>query len=148
MTDFFTTPPPYDGGCLCGQVRYVAREAPIGARICHCRLCQRAQGAPFLSQASFPKRSVTITGETGKHQSSHRLIRHFCAVCGTRLFVEPIDAPERLGVSLATLDDPNAIRPEMHIWTSARLTWVRFDDGLPEYPEGSPVPFRPVPEGA
>ena len=144
MPDFYDAPPPYTGGCLCGQVRYVAAEAPIGARICHCRLCQKAQGAPFLSQASFPKRSVTITGETATHRSSHRLIRHFCPACGTRLFVEPIDAPERLGVSLATLDDPEAIRPEMHIWTSSRLGWVRFDDGLPQYPEASPVPFRPV----
>ena len=39
-------------------------------------------------------------------------------------------------MSLATLDDPNAIYPEMHIWTSSRLDWVRFDDGLPEYAEG------------
>lgn len=145
MTSFAKIPPPYAGGCLCGAVRYVAVEAPIGARICHCRLCQKAQGAPFLSQASFAKRSVTITGRTAVHQSSHRLLRHFCPACGTRLFVEPIDAPERLGVSLATLDDPNAIAPEMHIWVTSKLDWIVIDDGLPQYPEASPVPFRPVP---
>ena len=144
MDAFIKSPPPYAGGCLCGQVRYVASEAPIGARICHCRLCQKAQGAPFLSQASFPKRSVRIEGRTATHQSSHRLIRHFCPDCGTRLFVAPLDAPERIGASLATLDDPDAIRPEMHIWTSARLDWVKFDDGLPQYTEGSPVPFRAI----
>ena len=142
----FHDDPPFSGGCLCGQLRYVASEAPIGARICHCRLCQKAQGAPFLSQASFAKRSVKITGRTQAHQSSPRLLRHFCPDCGTRLFVEPLDAPERLGVSLATLDEPNAIRPEMHIWTVARLDWVRFADSLPEYPQASPIPFRPIPK--
>jgi hypothetical protein len=142
MDDFVRSPPPYAGGCLCGAVRYVAREAPLGARICHCRLCQKAQGAPFLSQASFPKRSVTIAGQTAAHPSSHRLLRHFCPACGTRLFVEPIDAPERLGVSLATLDDPDDIRPEMHIWTSSQLDWVRFDDGLPRYAKASPIPWK------
>ena len=140
----FHDDPPYSGGCLCGQVRYQIDEAPLGARICHCRLCQKAQGAPFLSQASFPRRAVKIEGKTATHQSSQRLIRHFCPSCGTRLFIEPIDSPERLGVSLATLDEPNAIWPEMHIWSSARLDWVRFDDGLPEYPEASPIPFRPI----
>jgi hypothetical protein len=144
MADFAKSPPPYMGECLCGQVRYTVTEASLGARICHCRLCQKAQGAPFLSQAAFPKRAVAIEGKTTVHQSSHRLLRHFCGTCGTRLFVEPIDQPERLGVSLATLDDPNAFAPEMHIWTASRLDWVKFDDGLPQYEQASPVPFRPV----
>ena len=144
MDDFVKAPPPYAGGCLCGQVRYGIDERPIGARICHCRLCQKAQGAPFFSYAAFAKRAVRIEGKTVAHQSSRRLLRHFCGTCGTRLFVEPLDAPERLGVSLATFDDPNAIRPEMHIWVSSRLDWVRFEDGLPEHAQGSPAPFRAI----
>lgn len=142
MTERSNAPPPYEGGCLCGQVRYVATEAPIGVRICHCRQCQKAQGAPFLAAASFPRRSVTISGQTARHQSSARLYRHFCPACGTRLFAEPIDAPERWAVTLASLDDPNAIRPEMHIWTSSRLDWMVFDDGLPQFEQGSPLPYR------
>ncbi|HVY33989.1 MAG TPA: GFA family protein [Caulobacteraceae bacterium] len=143
MSNFFNAPP-YPGGCLCGQVRFVATEAPIGARICHCRLCQKAQGAAFLAAGSFAKSAVSIQGRTARYQSSYRLFRHFCPDCGSSLFIEPIDAPERLAVHLATLDDPGAIRPQMHIWTSSRLDWIKFDDGLPQYPEGSPVPFAPV----
>jgi hypothetical protein len=142
MDDYVRRLPPYAGGCLCGAVRYVAAEPPLGARICHCRLCQKAQGAPFLAQASFAKRSVTITGETASHRSSPRLLRHFCPACGTRLFVEPLDSPERLGVSLASLDDADAIRPEMHIWTSSQRDWLAMNDGLPRHAEGSPIPWR------
>ncbi len=144
MDAFIKSPPPYEGGCLCGQVRYRITEAPLGARICHCRLCQKAEGAPFLAIASFASRSVSIEGHTGSHASSGRLMRHFCPDCGTRLFVKPIDAPQRIGVALATLDEPDAIAPEMHIWVSSRVAWMRFDDGLPEYAEGSPVAFREI----
>ena len=59
-----------------------------------------------------------------------------CARCGTPVFSEPKDAPARVGVSLATLDDPNALAPAMHIWVSEKLAWVSIDDGLPQFPAG------------
>jgi hypothetical protein len=100
--------------------------------------------APFLAQASFPRASVSVTGETSRYRSSERLWRHFCKICGTRLFSEPVDAPDRLGVPLAALDNPDAIRPERHIWTSMMLEWVNIDGGLPQHPESSPVPYRDI----
>ncbi|KAB7739661.1 GFA family protein [Parvibaculum sedimenti] len=139
-----TREPPYDGGCLCGAVRYSFSVPTIGARICHCRTCQKAMGAPFLAQASFPKTSLNVTGETARFRSSARLWRHFCGICGTRLFIEPVDAPNRIGIPIATLDDPEVIRPERHIWVSEKLDWVRIDDGLPQHPKASPVPYRDI----
>ncbi len=136
--------PPYDGGCLCGAVRYSFSAPAVGARICHCRACQKAMGAPYLAQASFPRASLNVTGETARFRSSARLWRHFCRICGTRLFIEPIDAPDRIGVPIATLDDPRAVRPDRHIWVSAKLDWVRIDDGLPQDDEASTVPYRDI----
>lgn len=133
--------PPYRGGCLCGAVRYTAAAPTLGARICHCRACQSATAAPYLAQAQFPRAAVSWTGTTVRWRSSERLMRHFCPRCGTRLFLEPRDAP-RLGIPLPTLDDPGAIRPEMHIWTDSRLDWVVIADDLPQYAEGSPFPYR------
>ncbi|MEX1152545.1 GFA family protein [Parvibaculum sp.] len=134
-------PPPYEGGCACGAVRYRIEAETLGARICHCRICQQAMGAPFLAVASFPKEGVTVSGKTARWQSSARLFRHFCPACGTRLTLEPLDGP-RLGVPLATLDNPAAIHPEMHIWVSSRVPWLALDDGLPQHAEGSPEPYR------
>src|SRR5262245_36008069 len=42
------------GGCLCGAIRYETDVAPIDTGYCHCRMCQRASGAPVLAWASFP----------------------------------------------------------------------------------------------
>ena len=134
-------PPPYAGGCLCGAVRYVAAAETVGSRICHCRICQQAMAGPFLAHAQFPKTAVSWTGETARWRSSGRLWRHFCPACGTRLFLEPLDG-DRIGVPLATLDDPRAIHPEMHIWVSSALDWTRIGGDLPCYPEGSPEPYR------
>ena len=56
------------------------------------------------------------------------------------MFAEAKDAPPRMGVALATLDDPASIRPDCHIWVSSKLIWLSLDDGLPQYAEGRSAP--------
>jgi hypothetical protein len=134
-------PPPYAGGCACGAVRYAITAETLGSRACHCRTCQKVMAAPYLAQAQFPKDAVSWSGGTRAWRSSPRLKRHFCPVCGTHLFLEPRDAP-RIGVPLATLDDPEAIRPEMHYWLASRLDWAAVPDGVACFAKGSPTPYR------
>ena len=127
---------PYAGGCLCGQVRWKASAEPINVRLCRCRNCQRATGGPYFARALFMDDDVVRTGATTRWASSQRLHRLSCARCGTPVFAEPQDGPW-IAVSVATLDDPTALQPGSHIWVSARLPWVRIDDGLPQFPEGA-----------
>ncbi|WP_416897952.1 MAG: GFA family protein [Minwuia sp.] len=134
-------PPPYEGGCACGAVRYRITAETLGSRACHCRICQQVTAAPYLAQAQFAERAITWTGATSVWASSPRLRRHFCPVCGTHLFLEPRDAP-RIGVPLATLDDPEAIRPEMHYWTASALSWAPIPGDVPCFAEASPTPYR------
>ena len=126
----------YEGGCLCGQVRWAARAEPANVRVCHCRLCQQATGGPFFARAIFTADAIDWSGVVTRWATSPRIDRLSCARCGTPMFAEPKDPPSRLGVSLATLDDPGAIRPTAHIWTSRKLDWLMIDDGLPRHPEG------------
>ena len=128
--------PIYEGGCLCGQVRWRASAGPANVRVCHCRLCQKATGGPFFARAVFLESVFEWSGETTRWATSPRVDRLSCARCGTPVFSEPKDAPARIGVSLATLDDRNAIRPEVHIWVSEKVDWLALDDGLPQYREG------------
>jgi hypothetical protein len=125
----------YAGGCLCGQVRWRASARPANVRICHCRLCQRATGGAYFARAVFPAEAFDWTGEVTRWPSSQRIERLSCARCGTPMFAVPNDPPARVGVSLATLDEPDALRPECHIWTSARRAWASLEDGLPQYSE-------------
>jgi len=96
---------------------------------------------PFLAHAQFPKESVSWTGETRRWASSDRLFRHFCGICGTSLFLEPRDGP-RIGVPLATMDDPEAISPELHYWHDSAVCWASVPDGVRVLPGGTSEPYR------
>ena len=126
-----------EGGCLCGAVRFKAEGEPINVRLCHCRNCQKAMGSPFFARALFPQTALTVQGETDRYPTSERLDRVFCKKCGTRLFTWRKDG-SAAGVALAVFDDRHAFAPTEHIWTSEKMSWVRLDDGLPQYKEGPP----------
>ena len=126
-----------EGGCLCGAVRFKCKGEPINVRICHCRNCQKAMGSPFFARAAFPQTALTIEGETSGYATSARIERLFCKRCGTRLFAWRTDGTAA-GVALAVFDDRNAFQPTEHIWVSAKMDWVRIDDGLKQYPESIP----------
>jgi hypothetical protein len=122
-----------EGGCLCGAVRFKAKGEPINVRVCHCRNCQKAMGSPFYARALFPQEALTVEGDTGRYASSPATDRVFCKTCGTRLMSWRTNGTAA-GVALATFDDRNAFAPTEHIWVSEKMHWVKFDDGLPQYP--------------
>jgi hypothetical protein len=126
------------GGCLCGQTRFIAVGEPVNVRICHCGLCRKASGGLMYGRAIFRAEDLERSGETNTHPSSARLLRHFCPQCGTLVYTEPVDRPGYWAVSLAALDAPEVLPPEMHIWVSSKLAWLTLDDGLPQHPEGVP----------
>jgi len=126
------------GGCLCGQLRYEARD-PIDAGYCHCRLCQRSSGAPVLAWASFPTARFSFErGEPRSYRSSLAGLREFCASCGTQIAFRGDATPTRIDVNIATLDDPASIEPEYHIWIDSRMPWLHIDDDLPRYTDDGP----------
>ncbi|GLR86036.1 GFA family protein [Bradyrhizobium iriomotense] len=127
-----------EGGCLCGAVRFKAEGEPLNVRVCHCRNCQKAMGSPFFARALFPQTALTVEGETGRYPSSENIDRVFCKRCGTRLFSWRRNGTAA-GVALATFDDRNAFSPTEHIWVSEKLSWLKLDDGLPQFPTTVPA---------
>ena len=128
----------YEGGCLCGAVRYLAEGAPVNERICHCRLCQKAIGAAFNARLMFSQENVSVTGPVELVHSSAALRRGFCPKCGTTLFSYR-KSVGLYGITAGSLDDPSVFRPDMHIFTESMQPWIRLDDGLPQYPEWPPA---------
>ncbi len=128
-----------DGGCLCGAVRYWVETLPIDvADYCHCAQCRKASGAPVTAWVQVPpERFNVIQGQATGFASSAHSTRWFCAACGSPLYMTD-NANRSVGVTLGTLDDANAVRPTVHGWTSARLDWLRMEDGLPRHPESPP----------
>jgi hypothetical protein len=127
----------YEGGCLCGEVRYRADGEPVNERVCHCRLCQKAIGAAFNARLLFRVEQVSLDGPIGTVKSSPALERGFCRHCGTTVFSRR-GAAGVIGLTSGSLDDPTLFRPTMHIYTGSRQPWVKLDDGLPQYEQAPP----------
>ena len=125
----------YEGRCQCGAIRYRA-DAPVrNLCFCHCESCRRAAGASPVAWATVDHdRFATLTGAICEHASSPRVLRGFCARCGTTLTYRHAQRAGEIDFTLATLDDPSVLAPSVHIWVQDKLPWVSIDDGLPQYP--------------
>jgi hypothetical protein len=124
----------YDGGCLCGAIRFRAAGPARNPCFCHCQSCRRASGAPVVAWATFPAAGFRLTrGALREHRSSEPVTRGFCAACGTALTYRHHARPQEIDVTLATLDDPGALVPESHIWVAEKISWVISGDALPQY---------------
>ena len=128
----------FEGGCLCGAIRYRATAYPWRCMICHCQDCRKHSGAPCLSFVHFPTEAFTwLTAEPRRYRSSSYAERGFCAECGSTLSMHEEVLAERVQIALGSLDDPNRVRPDDHVWTSSRIEWFEVNDSLPRFPESS-----------
>ena len=129
---------PLEGGCLCGAIRYRLNARPLDAGYCHCRLCQRSAGAPVLAWATIPIDDFVCTGEPGRYRSSSWGLRLFCRDCGTQIGYREVENAKRVDINIVTLDDPEQIVPEYHIWTHSQLDWFDVRDDLPRHEDSGP----------
>ena len=129
----------YEGSCLCGTVRYRASGPPYNITHCHCTMCRRATGAPFVSWATFyTERFRFVSGHPASFDSSENATRTFCARCGTPLTFQNAATPDEIDVTLGSLDHPEAVVPQDHTFVSGQLPWIKLADGLPRYEESRP----------
>ena len=123
------------GGCLCGAVRYEIDGAPESVTHCHCTMCRKASGAPFVTWLAVRHENFRYTsGEPVSYRSSDIARRAFCASCGGQLQFDYHGATGHTHLSAGSLDEPANIAPERHIWVKDRIPWANNNDGLPEFP--------------
>ena len=129
----------YEGGCLCGAVRYEAGREPLQVAHCHCKSCRRSTGAVFATGVSFPVEVVTWTQEDpSTYQSSENFARLFCSRCGSSV-AQHNQGTGRMWILVGTLDHPESIVPESHFFTKDQISWVKLDDGLPRHSTFPPI---------
>jgi hypothetical protein len=130
----------YQGGCLCGALRFSAEVRPVSAGYCHCTLCQRSTGAPVLAWASFPVDSFSYSkGRAACYASSEWGHREFCNVCGTQICYRQTDSATTVDVNVGCMDDPSAFPPEHHLYVKDRISWFDTLDDLPRHPGSEPA---------
>lgn len=120
----------WSGGCQCGAVRYTAVGPPKRTCVCHCRMCQKASGQPFMAFATFDESNLRWTrGTPALFRSSSLAERGFCRDCGTPLFFK-FEGPE-ISMTTGSLDDPGAAPPTVQFGAESEIAWCA---GIPALP--------------
>jgi hypothetical protein len=126
-----------NGGCTCRAVRYRMTAKPLFVHCCHCRWCQRETGASFALNAMIESdRVVLLSGapevvltpsNSGKGQKIAR-----CPQCRIALWSNYGGAGDVVRfVRVGTLDKPDRLPPDIHIFTSSKQPWVVLPRGTP-----------------
>jgi hypothetical protein len=128
---------PREGGCSCGAVRYRLGSEPLIVHCCHCLNCQRQTGSAFVINlliegdrvellAGAPQ-PVDVPRDDGSTQRVYR-----CPGCQVAVFSE-YGWPELKFVRAGTLDEPSAVKPDVHIFTRSKVPWVALPDDVPAF---------------
>lgn len=138
------------GGCFCGSVRY-AVDGPVSHEtICHCSDCRRAIGATQVPWFTAPIAAFRYTaGTPTAFASSPPVRREFCPSCGTGLTYRHADVAGEVDITIASLDDPNAVPPRDRTEVAEKPAWEVLCDRLPrhwrrrtEHPDAAPRPAQ------
>jgi hypothetical protein len=117
---------PWDGGCLCGQVRFRVSAAPLLAMACHCSGCQRLTASAFSLTLAIPADGLALlagaTGIGGVH-GPHR--QEYCPHCKSWLFTRPQGLDFMVNVRATMLDDHAWFAPFVETYTSEKLPWAQ-----------------------
>jgi hypothetical protein len=131
---------PFEGGCLCGAIRYSVSLQPSRGVMCHCSMCRRISGAPALAFAIFPKSAFRwLKGEPAWYRSSSGARRGFCRECGSSIAMDEDRLPEEAQICIGTLDEPDRVRLDDHVFASDRVAWFDTKDSAPRYARSSPA---------
>ena len=123
--------PVLSGGCQCGAIRFALSAVPLRVSLCHCRMCQKASGAPFASLAEIPHEHFAWTrGKPASFKSSSIAERDFCAACGTPLSYRLVGGPN-IEIMTGAFDRPDRVVPTRQFGSESRLGWVGTIVNLP-----------------
>lgn len=113
------------------------QTAPLVVHCCHCRWCQRESGSAFALNAMIESARVANLGvapdlvdtpsESGAGQTIARCPRCRIAVWSHYAGGGPVITFIRVG----TLDMPDALAPDIHIFTQSKQPWVVLPSGVP-----------------
>lgn len=132
---------PIEGGCDCGKVRYRMLTEPLIVHCCHCRWCQRETGASFALNAAIESDRVVDLGDEPEvvftpsaSGDGQRIAR--CPQCKVAVWSHYSGSGHLTKyVRVGTLDDPDALPPDVHICTSSKQPWVNLSSSVLSFAE-------------
>ena len=131
----------HKGSCLCGAVSFEVDAELPGPDACHCSQC-RKQSGHYWASTNVARSALAIRGEDriSWYQSSEKIRRGFCSVCGSVLFWDP---PHRdwTAIAMGAFEAPTGTRLAKHIFTADKGDYYDIADGLPQEERPPPPPL-------
>ncbi|GAB7353201.1 hypothetical protein MBLNU459_g3724t1 [Dothideomycetes sp. NU459] len=145
------------GSCACGRVRYSAAALPSGVQNCHCVVCRKLSGGPFIAFATFRTEDVQFydgeetvdfagselkdTGALHVFSISDQALRAACRHCHAPVLMYYHARPETTYLTVGTIDDSELpaeasqrLKPAYQIFVGQKAPWYDADkDGIPCY---------------
>ncbi len=124
------------GRCQCGGVSFEAKGL-VRVTYCHCSICRRVTGAPFIAVAGTKPEQMSIALEDGvrldTYDTSPVLTRHRCSRCGAAIYnhVHLDNGFTWANFMVPLMDDADALPRSHHIYYADRV--VDVDDGLQKF---------------
>ena len=101
-----------EGGCLCGDARYLVSGYPEPRGVCHCRYCQLRTGSAFAVLAYFKPENFSLKSGQLTHyrftsESDKQWDINFCSKCGTTVYYQLEAWGGLIGIDSGTFDPPS-----------------------------------------
>lgn len=123
----------FDGGCLCGAVRFRATGRPKWVLWCHCQSCRKHSGAPASVFVAFETTAIaSLAGEIAQYASSPGVVRGFCRGCGSTLSCSNAGWPGEIHLHVGAFDQAVRLAPHGEIFPDERLAWFPSPTPPPE----------------
>ncbi|HLZ75131.1 GFA family protein [Phenylobacterium sp.] len=123
----------HKGSCLCGAITFEVSGALPGPDACHCTMCRKHSGHVFAS-TDVARSAVMIQGE--EHitwfQSSEKVRRGFCAVCGSSLFWDN-QSKDVTAIAMGAFDTPTQTELAVHIFIADKGDYYSISDGVAQF---------------
>lgn len=113
------------GSCLCGAVRFTANNSSDNVGACHCGMCRKWGGGPFMEIDCGT--DITFEGEDdiAVYNSSSWAERGFCKKCGSHLFYRLKESRQHM-ISVGLFDDQKNLVFESQVFIDRKPSFYSF----------------------
>lgn len=115
----------HSGSCLCGSVRISAQNATNKVGACHCSMCRKWGGGPYMevdcgTEVSFRgEENITV------YNSSDWADRGFCNSCGSHLFYRLKESKQYM-IPVGLFDEQDSFVFENQVFIDKKPSFYSF----------------------
>lgn len=115
------------GSCLCGVISFTAKNPSITVGVCHCGMCRRWGGGPFMEIDCGTEVSFSDEENIEVFDSSAWAERGFCRKCGSHLFYRLKEINQYM-IPVGLLDNQEGLVFDSQVYIDRKPSFYSFSN--------------------